>query len=94
MNQLSLLAWEPKGSTYNAQRDLARLSDQMRRVYDALSTGRKFTLRELADAADCPEASASARFRDLKRLGFAVDKKNLGAGTWQYFMHPPPRPTA
>lgn len=86
IDQLNLLDWEPKGATYNRERDLSRLSAQMRRVYDVMRDGRRRTLRQLANDADCPEASASARFRDLRKLGFPMRDENMGGGTWHYWM--------
>lgn len=88
MEQPSLLEWVPKGETYRPELDRERLKGQILRVLDALSTGRVFTLRQLADAAECPEASASARFRDLRALNYPVrDKRKEGApGTWLYWM--------
>lgn len=92
IDQPDLLAWTPPanhrflGSTFDEKRDRARLSKQLQTVHDVLVDGRKRSLRQLADAAECPEASASARFRDLKRLGFPVSKENAGGGLWLYWM--------
>lgn len=92
--QLDLLQWEmkPKGATYHPERDRDRLSKQMQKVFDVLSgsAGRKFTLRELADAADCPEASASARFRDLRAMNFPVESECAGKGRWLYWLNVKP----
>ena len=71
--QLDLLAWEApaipnlhfSGSTYDSALDCTRLSDQQRRVWDAVQDGRWYTLREVANITDDPEASVSARFRDF-----------------------------
>jgi len=85
--QPSLLDWVPAGQTYWPELDRDRLSKQVRAVLDVLSTGKTFTLRELADAAECPEASASARFRDLRSLNFPVHSERKGkSGTWLYSM--------
>lgn len=92
LDQPDLLSWQPPrpgnflGSTFDASRDEERLSKQLGAVHAVLKGGQRFTLRQLADAAGCPEASASARFRDLKRLGFPMQKENLGGGLWSYWM--------
>ena len=92
--QPSLLDWQPPqppvfhflGSTFKSERDQKRLSKQLKTVHDVMQDGRKRTLRQLADDAGCPEASASARFRDLVRLSYPMMKENLGSGTWTYWM--------
>jgi hypothetical protein len=90
MNQPSLLDWQPPeehkflGSTIT-EADSARLRGQLKRVHDVMQDRKVRTLRQLADDAQCPEASASARFRDLRRLGYPVCDKNLGNGLWHYW---------
>jgi hypothetical protein len=90
--QPDLLSWQPPeppkflGATYDAARDGIRLNRQLKAVHDVMLDGRHRTLDRLGKDAGCPPASASARFRDLKRLGFNVQKENLGAGTWTYWM--------
>lgn len=103
MNQPDLLSWTPPashrflGSTIT-EADVPRLNKQLKAVHDVMVDGRKRCLRTLADDAGCPEASASARFRDLKRLGFPMCKENVGDGLWLYWLDirvkPPPQPTA
>lgn len=94
-DQLDLLSWQPPrpgkflGATFDSARDEERLSKQLKAVHDVMKDGQHRSLRQMADAAGCPEASASARFRDLKRLGFPMQKKNEGRGTWIYWMGPP-----
>lgn len=74
------------GSTYDPKRDGARLKNQLGRVYRVLSDGKWRTLREIANEAGCPEASASARFRELGQEGFITDKKHTKGGLWIYRM--------
>lgn len=105
VEQQDLLSWEPPkdmrflGSTFDDARDRPRLSRQLKAVHDVMLDGKRRSLRQLADDAgallerNCPEASASARFRDLRRLGFPVRDENGGAGLWWYWMElerPPP----
>lgn len=77
------------GDTYQRDRDHARLSGQLGRVADALGNGNWWTLRQLATQTGDPEASISARIRDLRKGkfgGYTVDRENMGAGTWRYRM--------
>lgn len=96
VEQPDLLSWQPPrpgrflGSTFEPVRDEERLSKQLKAVHDVMKDGQRRSLRALADAAGCPEASASARFRDLKRLGFPMQKQNLGGGLWTYWMEAAP----
>ena len=73
--QLDLLAWEPSGETINRERDRPRLAPQMRRVHDFVIGLGWFTLAEIARGTKAPEASVSARLRDLRALGFTVDRE-------------------
>lgn len=90
--QRDLLSWRPPpshkflGSTFDDVRDRSRLSRQLKAVHDVMSDGKTRSLRQLSDAAGCPEASASARYRDLVRLGFPMRKENAGGGLWLYKM--------
>jgi hypothetical protein len=94
LNQPSLLEWQAPtppqfgGSTFDADRDGPRLNRQAKAVYDVMADGKWRTLREIAEAAGCPEASASARFRDFSKPEFRVngttEKQNMGAGLWRY----------
>lgn len=86
IEQLDLISWRPKGQTINLTDDLERLSAQMRRVYDVMKDGERRGLEKLGRDAQCPPASASARFRDLKALGYPMKKQNLGGGRWVYWM--------
>lgn len=94
-SQLNLLDWQPPanfsflGSTFDPARDASRLSRQLKAVHDVMIDGPKRSLRQLADDAGCPEASASARYRDLVRLGFPMRKENAGSGLWFYRMELP-----
>ena len=90
MSQMSLLDWKPpepfdgKGETFVANRDGRRLGKQCQAVYDAMKCGDWFTLRQLPDAAGAPEASASARLRDLRRYGFNIEHEHVTGGLWRY----------
>jgi hypothetical protein len=56
------------GSTYVRSLDRERLGEQLCRVIDAMSDGKWRSLREIAAITDDPEASISARLRDVRKL--------------------------
>jgi len=58
------------GATYVPSFDHTRLSNQLSRVYGVLSDGKWITLSQLSIKANCPEASASSRLRDLRKDKF------------------------
>lgn len=58
------------GETYEAEFDYDRLNRQQKTVYTAIAGGEWRTLRELATITGCPEASISARLRDLRKPRF------------------------
>jgi hypothetical protein len=75
----------PRGETCEAQ-DRPRLADQARRVLIRMSDHKWRTLAILSFEAEAPEASVSARLRDLRRLGITVERKrddNI-RGLWWY----------
>lgn len=81
--------WLPDfdGATYERERDLARLTGQLRRVADVLSDGLWHTLAGIAKVTLDPEASISARIRDLRKGkfgGWTVEHRNVGGGLWEY----------
>jgi hypothetical protein len=78
------------GGTYRRPFDHTRLAGQLRRVYDVMADGRWRTLAELAELAKAPEASVSARLRDLRKPEFGafhVEHRREGDpsdGLWAY----------
>lgn len=58
------------GATYDHDRDHLRLGDQAQRVVDLISDGEWRTLGEIASTTGDPEASVSARLRDLRKPKF------------------------
>lgn len=57
-----------EGATYVASLDRERLGEQLLRVIDAMADGKWRSLREIAQITDDPEASISARLRDIRKL--------------------------
>jgi hypothetical protein len=58
------------GDTFDPVQDLARLNAQTLRVWSALQTDQWLTLRELETLTGDPQASISARLRDLRKRRF------------------------
>ena len=72
MTDTPLLDWSPptpKGETFELARDGARLCAQAKRVLAFCLANDWVTLRQISEACGDPEASASARLRDLRRVG-------------------------
>lgn len=75
------------GHTYNHLQDSLRLHRQLGKVWDVVKNGAWFTLREIADQIDAPEASVSARLRDLRKPKFGsntVEREYIGHGLYRY----------
>jgi len=81
------------GATYDPARDKGRLNKQLCGVLDVMCDGEWRTLRQISDATGYPEASISARLRDVrKEWGDAsmewgdasMQSENLGEGLWRY----------
>lgn len=89
------------GETYNDDVDFARLARQLDRVFAAMrvhsgTPGKWQTLGEIAALTGDPEASISARLRDLRkpRCGaLRVDRRHRGPaerGLYEYKLVQPP----
>lgn len=79
------------GDTFEAARDESRLNRQMRDVWRIVRDEEWHTLPEIADLTGHPEASISARLRDLRKRrfgGHTVERTFVGAGLWAYRFHP------
>lgn len=70
--------------------DRARASVQRTAVWEFIKSGDWFTLKEIHDAIDHPEASISARLRDFRKVkygGHNIHRRRRngeGTGTWEY----------
>lgn len=72
--------WTLKGET---------MPKQMQRVYDAMKDKRWRTLWQIEALTGDPQASISARLRDLKKLGYSIKKRkrdNPYLGVFEYRM--------
>jgi hypothetical protein len=94
MMQLDLMAWTPpvilgdrSGETFDRARDGKRLNAQAQAVFSYMQHGEWRTLADIAAATGHPEASVSARLRDLRRKqfgGYTVERRYIANGLWQY----------
>ena len=95
MTQLGFRLPDHDGATYDRALDKKRLNAQTRRVYDLMRDGEWRTLRALSARTGDPEASVSARLRDLRKAkfgGFTVDRRRAAdGGTFEYRLLPPRR---
>jgi hypothetical protein len=81
------------GSTYVPERDQMRLTAQAMRVWAAMVDGQWRTLREIAELADAPETSVSARLRDFRKQRFGshvVEREFVRRGLFRYRLIPNP----
>lgn len=75
------------GTTFHMERDGPRLASQHHRVLARLRDGRWHTLGELAAYTHDPEASVSARIRDLRKAKFGshvIQREYVQRGLWKY----------
>lgn len=75
------------GMTFDRGRDGKRLDGQAGDVFHFMSDGEWHTLAEISQHTGHPEASVSARLRDLrspKLGGFKVDREFVRRGLWRY----------
>ncbi|HVY65919.1 MAG TPA: hypothetical protein VHH11_13945 [Gammaproteobacteria bacterium] len=85
------LGYRADGETFDGELDGVRLGAQMARVRALLLDGRWRTLAEIAVATGDPEASVSARVRDLRKPrfgGYDVQRRRRpgleARGVWEY----------
>ncbi len=83
-----LLEGHRDGETYEPAVDLAPLNAQAQRVYAVIKDGAWYTLAQIASLTGDPEASVSARLRDLRkdRFGGMNIQRSRPKGTrlWEY----------
>ena len=74
------------GVTYDPERDKARLTGQLERVYEVVRHGDWHTLKSIAAITKDPEASISAQLRNLRKARFGsydIRRKRVG-NTYAY----------
>lgn len=75
------------GKTYDADRDRSRLSVQLHRVKAIMGDGHWRTLASIAEIVNAPEASVSARLRDLRKNkngAHVVERRYVRRGLHEY----------
>jgi biotin operon repressor len=75
------------GVTYDPKRDHSRLHKQLTAVLEAMADGKWHTLARLSEQTGAPEASVSARIRDLRKEKFGghkVERKRVDGGLFFY----------
>lgn len=74
------------GATFDYDRDYERLGKQMRRVLDFMVSERGYwqTLHGMSLELGYPEASISARLRQMRSMGFEIERKYVKDGLHQY----------
>jgi len=81
------------GETYDHERDSPRLTTQYDRTFNLMRDGAWRTLAEIASAIGCPEASVSARLRDMRKARFGEHTvshriREGATGLWEYRLIP------
>ncbi len=79
------------GADYVPERDNARLTGQIQRVWDCMSDQKWRTLKEIEAVTGDPQASISAQLRHLRKPrfgGHALNKEYIGAGLFRYQLVP------
>lgn len=83
------------GSTYVAERDATRLDSQYERVKACVLGGPWLTLSLISASTGYPEASVSARLREMRAKGYIVQRKYIKNGLHEYrVFHAMPQPLA
>lgn len=75
------------GSTFDRTRDGPRLFHQAELVFECIKDGRWRTLHAIAEQTRQPEASVSARLRDLRKPrygGHTVKRRYIAQGVHEY----------
>lgn len=75
------------GATYEHERDGQRLNAQYLRAFTLMRDGKWRTLAEISEITGDPEASVSARLRDMRKVRFGshtVNRRYRGEGLFEY----------
>lgn len=75
------------GVTFQLDRDGRRLAMQQNRIRALMRDGAWRTLSQISQATDDPEASVSARLRDLRKPRFGsntVERRFVSRGLFEY----------
>ena len=86
-----MLSGPRDGKAFEPAKDEIRLNSQARAVWNLMRDGIWRSLSEISRATGAPEASASARIRDLKKMrfgGHTVLRRRRTEGTFEYRLIP------
>lgn len=75
------------GATIEPKRDQSRLQIQLAAVRSAMWDGKWHTLEWIAEVTGAPQASVSARLRDLRKVKFGaykVERRYVAEGLFEY----------
>jgi hypothetical protein len=75
------------GETYDPKRDKVRLNEELYQVWRVFQDGVFWTLAELEQTTGYPQASISARLRDLRKPrfgGWNVERRYVADGLHEY----------
>ncbi len=75
------------GKTYEPSLDKPRLNRQLQSVFDVVKSGQWLSLEEISTRTRFPQASVSARLRDLRKERFGaytVQRRRVSGGLFEY----------
>jgi hypothetical protein len=75
------------GADYVPERDNARLTGQLLRIWNVMNDGRWRTLKEISALTGDPEASVSAQLRHLRKPRFGsyeIEREYIKNGLYRY----------
>lgn len=75
------------GADFNKERDQKRLDSQIGKILRLMLDGVWRTVNEISSMVGCPENSAQAQLRNLRKKpngGYTVDRRYMGNGLYQY----------
>lgn len=91
MNSTAQMCMEFDGRTFDKERDGSRLRKQLTAVFDLMEDGEWRSLAQISEQTGFPEASVSARLRDLRKFKFGGHKvsrrhRQIAGlfGVWEY----------
>lgn len=79
------------GADYKPERDNARLTGQILRVFDVVNDNNWYTLKQISEKTGDPEASVSAQLRHLRKPrfgGYVVEREYINNGLYKYRVLP------
>jgi hypothetical protein len=75
------------GATYDEKRDGDRLKKQLAAVRSIMLRNGWMTLEAISEQTGAPQASVSARIRDLRKSqfgGYTIEREYVSKGLWRY----------